>query len=144
MGGLKRQRIPLKRASEPERDKSHSRINIQTLGIGCGALCKQSQLSSCDQDSFLAVNKLESVSELRLVRVNSDRCTLPFLSCGQTWSVCVCVGHIVELKVTQVLRLEISITSEFKMNSSILRTEICLVLFACSHQPNVGLKGFSL
>lgn len=78
MGRENRQWRPIKRASEPERDKSHSRINIQTLGIGYGALCKQSQLSSCDQDSFLAVNKLESARELRLVRVNSDRCKLPF------------------------------------------------------------------
>lgn len=43
---------------DPERDKSHSWINIQTLGIGYGTLCKHGQLSSCDQDSFLAANKL--------------------------------------------------------------------------------------
>lgn len=33
---------------EAEHDKSHSRINIQTLGIGFGARCKQSQPSCCD------------------------------------------------------------------------------------------------
>lgn len=61
---------------EPEHDKSHSRINIQTLGIGFGALCKQSQLSSCDQDSFLAVNILEPARKLRMGRVDSSGYTL--------------------------------------------------------------------
>ena len=58
----------IKRALEAERDKSHSRINIQTLGIGCGALCKHSQLSSCDLDSFLGANKLECAGKPRLVQ----------------------------------------------------------------------------
>lgn len=45
---------------EAEHDKSHPRINIQTLGIDAGASCKQSQRSRCDQDSFLAENILQS------------------------------------------------------------------------------------
>lgn len=69
----RRQRRPFKSwQPDRERDKSHSGINIQTLGIGCGALCKHGQLSSCDQDGFLAVNKLEHTKEPRLVRVNSE------------------------------------------------------------------------
>lgn len=57
---------------EPAHDKSHPRINIQTVGIGVGAPCKQSQASSCDQDSFLTVNILESVRKLRLGNADSE------------------------------------------------------------------------
>ena len=73
-GSLNRQWRSIKHTSEPEHDKSRSRINIQTLGIGYGALCKQSQLSSCDHDSsFLAANILETVRKLRLVEVHLER-----------------------------------------------------------------------
>lgn len=57
----------------PEHDKSRSWINIQTLGIGDGTLCKHGKLSSCDQDSFLAANELLHAGKLTLVRVNSHR-----------------------------------------------------------------------
>lgn len=73
-GSLNRHWRSIKHTSEPEHDKSRSRINIQTLGIGYGALCKQSQLSSCDHDSsFLAANILETVRKLRLVEVHLER-----------------------------------------------------------------------
>lgn len=73
-GSLNRQWRSIKHTSEPEHDKSRSRINIQTLGIGYGALCKQSQLSSCDHDSsFLAANILETIRKLRLVEVHLER-----------------------------------------------------------------------
>lgn len=58
----------------PEPDESHSRINIQTLGIGWGAPRAHSRPSSCDQDSFLVMHTLASARKWRLAGLGSDRC----------------------------------------------------------------------